>query len=762
MSANSVSAFLEAFFGQGNELRWNVVRPGATGPAADGIAPFLREAKEDWERLILPRKTANGLTWYAIAQDARSARILRDELIAFVGPSYSDFCGQHAVLEASDAIDCAVMDLSHGNAFKFSVVDSRLKDACRKALIRLLDARSRKPLGFRTAPRPTGRVLRDFELAVQSRARAEAAGYLEELRLLGGFSARNLAFLEAYLNEAFENWEALYAMLDNGALVQAHRPARVTRALIRAVYRRHLADFELTGDAGAALACFAGVIQPRYGRLFLSQAALDGPEVVKSFLLAAANAQPVRIDRRDALVECYPMSAPDRPYVEALGRLVRVPTTAGPAEASLDSARGAFAHGDLDQALSILLELEPSPQSLDLLVRCALEIGSIEASTAAIAVVEAATAAVREAVEQKPRVQRALQELYRQFAGFDSETANSPVPAALLIPQSWLAWLERLSTDSAWTGGLAVAQQGALEWSVEEAAHRPLELAAFAERLRSDLPASCHDALLNALPHLIEFFVRRTESLRVFVPVQEALLDRLLYLEGRSVEAIRAAGLLLESLMRAGMDPCGCHRAVLDVQTAWLEQASLELLDWALDLLDSLVTLQVAPVEAILGFAMTLRGQFLRWCDRVSAGQLALFQQLCREGGVPFDLAEFRRSQEASPDEEAGSALGGLIAGRVVAIYSLRTDSLRRVRAVLQALAPTADIRTFSDAVGNDVLLAAARGAHLFAIVTGAAKHAATGFIEANRPKRALTVRCHSTGAAGLLRALEAAAMGAA
>jgi hypothetical protein len=751
-------AFFERFFGPGNDIRWAIIQPGSSGAIAEALQPFLREATSDGEYLLLPRRAGHRLWWYAMARDARGARILRDELLAFVGPSYSSFWGEYARLDPSDPVEQAVLGLAGRHAFRIEVTDPSHRDTCRKMLQRMLEVRSRRRHHARTAPRPTGQILRDFELAMQGGHRTDAEGYLDELRKRSTLSARNLMFLQVHLYDCFGEWTALSMILEDGALVQARRPLRVTRALIRAVYQRELARFEDSAKPSEALRHFEDVVQPRFGRLYRSIAGLAGPMVTKSLLLAAAAFERTNTARRDELLARYPSDAADRDYVEALGALFVEPAVET-LTASVDriaEARGHFADGDLDAAMSGLLICEPTALVLELIIRCALELGTLDAKQAALTAFADAPEAVRQAVAHKPRVKRALSELRSLFASeLDAESSVPRTEAndtTSMFPRTWVDWFDRLKREPSWAGAVEVAAQAASEWSIDELTRTAGALDAIAERLESNFSDLAGERLSEALPHLLEFFDRRVGPQRAFVRIQLALLDHLAYREVQSIETVRAMGPVLDTIIHGGVGRDVGDKAICLVQEAWLELPAFDLLDWALDVLEGIVTSQLASASVQVAFFAALHSELTRWRDRLVQSQVEVFTQLCREARIEIDLSNL--DLDFGGDGETEDDIVRVLTGQTVALYSLREEALARIRKILVELVPRIDVRLFSDKVLSTRLQSAARTVDLFVIVTGAAKHAATEPIEANRPPNAATLRCHATGSAGLIRAV--------
>lgn len=88
-------------------------------------------------------------------------------------------------------------------------------------------------------------------------------------------------------------------------------------------------------------------------------------------------------------------------------------------------------------------------------------------------------------------------------------------------------------------------------------------------------------------------------------------------------------------------------------------------------------------------------------------------------------------------------------------MYSLQESALRRAARVIEELSPGSRVDTFNDHVGGSAALRkASTTADIFIIATGAAKHAATTFIEDHRPKGLQTGYARGKGSASLLEAL--------
>lgn len=743
--------FLQTFFGPGNRLRWEPMQAHPESTNARRLKPFIDAVRTDWDCLILPRVWAdNRIAWYAMAPSPRQARVLQEELLAFVGPSFTGFCGQPAHLDPHDPIEAAILAFSCGDVFRLEVVDPSLKDACRDRLAQLLEVRGLRPKGRGLTLRHPGRVLRDFELSLLAAEPAVARGYLDELQKLGRLSAENIRFLHIRYHETFDEWDSIEAMIEDGAILAVRRPTRVTQALIRAIYRKELSHYEIDRQAVQALGAFRERVWPRFAGLYRSRSGMDAPEVLYSFMLAAAVVDPPSVHRRDALLESCPPRSPARPYLESLARLI--PDAVAPVLTDpLDEASRAFADGDVDRTLALLREIPISEKSLILVLRATVEADSLDSARVAQTAFNSAPPEMRERLLSVARWRSLWEAIVPRGSVSiqDDRVSSSPSDGG---EPGWLNWLEKVCSEPDWPAALATAEQGAEEWSVEEEARRPDRVAAVAKRIE-EVSGPAEEMLYLALPHFMRFYLDRAGPHRVFKSVYSALFERCVYDPGANTESVRTAGLLLEALAATGTDAEKCAAHLRDIILLWDGRPSHDLLDWGLDLLDRLIVAQTVPQTALVEFAGAVRAQLLRWFTRRQPAQYALFTQLCAELSIEPGLPAERRDGDPA-DAGDVDALTRLLATKSIALYSLREETIERVHAVLFGLSPSADVRRYSDHVGSEPLRHAARHADIFLIVTGAAKHAATTFIEANRPPGAITLRCHQTGSATLLRLL--------
>lgn len=724
--------FLAKFFGEGNALDLTQDR------VARHLQPWTARVLERKSPLILPRAQEDGsLTWYALASSAQGARELREELMAAVGPSYSDFRGVGARLNGADPVEAAVLSFSGPLAFRLPVVDPELKDACRGALARMLKLHDGRPRRQASETRIPGLILRDLELALRQQDREAADSTLDELRAGGHVDGLNLRFLEVRCHEVFCEWSAIAEEVEEGTLLAVRRPARVTQALLRAVYQLELAEFEGQLRGTDALAHFEATVQTRIQPLMETRAGMPAPDVAKLFMLkAAANRDP---QLRDSLLEGALVAGVDKVYLRALADLV--PNNAPTPPASEDQATEAFQLGDKDQAFELLLQGGGGKGRIAMLLQCALAIGSFRAAELALAEVEKLGKDERKAVAEHAWLSAYLRELEERY------TAPS-----IGVPADWLDWLG-LAASGALDDNKALefARQGSAEWSLDELESRPGDVTKLAAAVL-DIEGSGKQQLRLALPHLQDFLLSRDEVSPSLKPLLRSILELYALDDAQSLSTWRAASEILTALVRCGLTDEEYVGAIDLLEVLLGAALPLELVDDSLDLLETLVVLAPGHPETVRAFAF-VHGCLRRWWERLGHAQVELFNQLGRELGTGVVLAVPKEQQES--DVPVGLRR---FEAKTVALYSLNEKALDRVQVTLQKVVKGIRVLAFSDkAGGSDAVRSAARNADVFLIVTGAAKHAATEFIEANRGKGLLTIRSHAKGSASMLRALEKA-----
>lgn len=753
--------FLSRFFGPGNKLRWDAFcDESMSEQTRQKLSPFIDDLRQPDTSTLLPHVSESSpalTTWYGLAGDARQARALKEQLMAFVGPTWTDFTGQQATLNDQDPIEAAVKQYFAPHAFRLRVLQPEDRQEVHQQVERLRDLRDRHPDRTSKVVRPVGRILRDLEMAILVRNETNARECLDALRLRGRLSAHNLAFLNIRILAAFKRWSELRTLPTYRPLFDNRRPARVTEALIQCVYDEHFAEFESEGNVADCIAKFIEK-ESSFGTLFRTRGPLNDPVVVKAWLLRAASR--ADHDQAQSLLNEIPGDHPDRRWAESLaGHLKSVSPEPVPAEAVatpsqsvIDQARQALASDNFDAAFELLLRCEPTVNVIRQLITCADEINTLAATRQALAVIEAASAEVRQQALSRRAIVRAWEHLTELVT--DDETPSESIK----IPDNWLAWLNLLNTTGPWPNAVEIAQQGCLEWSINPLRSNPSLIEQIADQLITSRSPDATAIVRTVLPDLIRFFLPDDGAIREFKPINMSLVYLLALDDTIAGDDLTALETLAEAVLESGphsFGPPGTNEYVdllESIETAWQQVRAFRHLDWPLSILDLLIAFNVSKHAPVDRFLHMIVDDFRNWSRRIREDQWDLIDLLASDLSQS-ELLHGLRPTEQSPDTSAAPRTDQL-KGKTVAIYSLTERIGQRAAQLIERAFEGVKIHLLHDKALTDRMRQLAHSADIFIINTWDAKHSATNGIKQNRDINAITLEPRSKAPSALMAVL--------
>uniref|UniRef100_E6PXS3 Uncharacterized protein n=1 Tax=mine drainage metagenome TaxID=410659 RepID=E6PXS3_9ZZZZ len=742
-------SFEAEFFGPGNRLRWEAIQANSLSPEIQQrLGPFLEDLRRNPQVLALPCVRDDGrVQWYVVCQSPRATRVARDEVRAFLGPTYSDFDGKPKPLDPSDPVEAAILAKYGENAFRLAIGNRQILDAARERLRLMIQVQAERPTRYAKRIRAVGRILRDFEYALLAADGVTAKECIEELRAAGKLSASNLLFLEIRRLTAFENSDGVLALPELDAILAIARPRRVTEALVRAVYRSRLRGFEEENRPAEAVALFRSEIIDRFRDLYRSRANLAGWEVDASFLMVAVESNDGRGEAITATLERYPAGSVQRGYLEAIAEQI-APSGPVPHSELLATARAAFAKADVDQAYDLSIKLPPSFDRSALLLRCARDMGSLSAAQVAIESLDALAEEDRKRLDQHLVLGR-IRDSLTQLSAIDAAGAPEATVAAD-IPTDWITWLRRLTAPEPWKAAVSIAETAAREWTLVSLLENSSAVQRIADLLLAQRPEWGQTALQDALPFFLEFFERSATDARLR-PIYESLFLTVALDAYVSIPQILALLKIASARLDFGISAQEYSETLRILSSAIQGIESPAVTESALDALEMLIGAACPDVHERQQFFLSVATVFRRWYRRIDAAQFALLRSLGEEIGVSDGIFE----EEPASNSEDASTIWTSLSGKKVAIYSLQESALRRTASVLRKLCPGVRVDTFHDHVGGSPSLRAASStSDIFVLAIGSAKHAATGFIEDRRPKGLVTLYARGQGSAGMLHAL--------
>ncbi|MFA4897328.1 MULTISPECIES: protein DpdD [Microbacterium] len=240
MNSISDDEFTTRFFSAPNTA-WPGHDPNVQTAAI--LEPFLAALTRRGEcPVILPRReeTWTAACYYVICWDIAHAGRVRAMLDAATSNYWAPFDGRVARLNGEDPVDAAVLDLvGQGTTFVLRP-EPRTAGPIYKAFARLVRSLDGVPLRSPTHPRPIGRMLREFDLALTSGAAETSAQLLQEIETVGGISHENVAFLQIRRMARLGRDAELLAHGSLPTLVYAEPPQLVREGILGAWMRVHL------------------------------------------------------------------------------------------------------------------------------------------------------------------------------------------------------------------------------------------------------------------------------------------------------------------------------------------------------------------------------------------------------------------------------------------------------------------------------------------------------------------------------------------
>ena len=727
--------FLEKFFGAGNVLARAQIEEN------DALRELAADLTEDLARpVVLPRRTSStDVEWFVLCGDDTTLRRVQAELQAFVGPSYARWDGIRARLDPADPVEHAVATFAGGRALRFRTATNDEFRESWAAIELMRSAWRQRPAHDLERVRTGATLVREFELAIAAGDAAIAAHRVAELRRRGLIGTENLRFLEVRQLAAQGRWGELAAAPDLTDLARIRRPWLVTEDLLTALYRSRVAAHQQAGDVAGAIVQTQALVD-EVPELFTTRGPLRAPDVAKLFALRFALPGREDVDRVRELAGLSGLDADDRDWIAAIAEAIAAP--AHPPR----TAREAFAAGDLDAAFSLALADPASAPRTQVLVECALELGTLDAARTALAAVDELGDDDRNALVARRLVALAVGEL---------RALTDPPAAAAVTPVTWTAWLEGLLEDAAWPAAEAVARVGELEYAAEDLLDA-IAAGRLADLILAAADSSRREAFNDALPHIVGWLDRQDVEPAVSRPVHGAVLTVLALDEGWRETSLEVSYNAVDALLRAGLDTARYDEMLDQLALLWARMASRAHVAWLADVLE-LLELHPGPRARQIAFLTDAIRPVLAFVQRVDPAIAAALETSCAVLGGD-ELATALRARISTADREADDT--DALRGQTVGIYTLTPQVGVRARDAIERRFPGVRVQVDSSFVSTPALEHLAATADYLIVSIRSAKHAATDAIERHRPRELPTLLPRGRGSSRMLEALVAAVSG--
>jgi hypothetical protein len=738
-------SFLEKFFGEENQLNLHDIE--SPKHPARVLVPWIKRLELGLPT-VLPYKNHQDTTWYGIAQSERQLRGLEEYLTAFIGPTWSTFRGQQASLDPNNPVEAAITNFTEGRAFKFQgqLNNKGQSTEIWQALELMRQVIDHKVAPTSSTPRATGRVLRDFFMALQVGDRPAAESQLLYLQKHNRLDPSNLLFLKVRMLSELQEWQELLNLSELPDLLQTRRPNDVTQALIRAVYQKELKYFEQTNAVQSAVTYFHESVLPQYSSLYTARGNSHQPETLKSFMILAVGSRTPNANLCQELLLIPGLSKEDQAYLEQLSNLLSSNSTSPqtPTLNSLQQAEEAAQQLSWDEVLKFASPTPPSLGKTRLLFQVFYEVETLETHRAAL-----------QAYQELSPEDQAILESTRLGRDCLKQLCNLEKPTNQ-IPDNWLSWLQELDKNPEWDIAVDIARQGEQEWNITQLLTENGAIQQFTNLLNSvGGNINTEQSLANALPHLLGAFQNDEQyPRREFAPIYRYLIDLLVMTsEGGDPDLVLFNELVI-ALLQLGTNQHIYQEIIGYALDLWENYGSPAKIDWILDLINILVIQpcldQDLRSQILFAAATTLQ----KFSDRIDDIQWNLFDALVRDLNIKTSLPDLPPQKEY-PEDSSETNIFTKLAYKSVLIYTLTEPVAQRVKTLLENSCEGIKIHVSYAKGGSEQLKNWVRNDDLVVMVTASAKHAATNFIEAHITDHKNLIRVNSKGSAGMLREIQ-------
>lgn len=708
---------IAAFYEAPNEVAVTALQ----GEAGELVNVLLGRL-EAGDRTLLPARVDGATRWYGLAQSDRDGRLLLEEMGSWLGPPVTE--GTRIVESPQDEVDERAGHLVPGGLLLRAVVGPDWQGDARANIRSLVDLWTLTPERSPDAPRPVGRVLRQFYEAIPAGDRGSATDALEEIRSGGLLSATNVRFLRVELLGSLGSAAELRDDPLLADITQLRRPPAVTDHLARAadalyipegasdssvdVWRAIATDIE---DAWPGLIAHPSQVRSIHGARCLALAELLATEPRRG-VREHLRAQWAGDSLLSRLVETLdasgaPVAVDDEPRTSielALAHYHR-----GDFELALGTAEGA---DDVDRGLSAAV------------MHAALNLGDASSAARALAIVDRLPEADRDQL-----LSQAVE------CAFHAQLVDKN--QGLSIPTGWIDWLR-----GEWPDRPDLVHEWSADWGTANSL-----TSREADDLAGELLDALHDErrgrVRNGLPALVGWLRGEDGLTPSLVPLAVTIFDIMLGSEPGRSERMAALDLLGEVLL------VGCseneYESAINAIREQLGLLGPREVDWLTQVLDVCLWSAVPDRrlrDELFGEAL---GVAVSWLERMDPPEALVLSKLFSDAGLAFDPPA-RAGDEPRPERDKK------IFARV-GIYSLSESAAQNAARWITDEWPGVDVRLSHAHSNSSELQSLVRGSDVVLMQTSHAKHAATTAIEGAIAEAKL-VRVNGRGASSLFRGL--------
>jgi hypothetical protein len=735
--------WLKRFFSGQNQLTWQNIESGqaATNHLAQVIPwlRFLNGSKIDCP-IVLPLFGKEGpKVWYGMAPDEQVFSQLVEEIGSFIGPSFSDYRGDWSDLSSDSEHELALKERFGTRVIKFSAQRSNDKSEIERSLLLYQSLLARRPSMSERVQRPFGKIRGDFDRALLAGNASRAQAFLDELKTSGRVDASQQRCLEVRFLAGLGRQEELAR---NQPLISSVAdlalPAQTLVDVIEALYETYIRPIEAEDSQRVFSAFKLHIIRSFGDSLFKDRKGIRHPTVLRAFLLFELIQPEPNAKKCNLILSTYAENAEGRdlatlwckgiqenkaPVIEPLPRL--------------EIARQAIADEDYSTALDLCFELLPEYWAYSTLLRCAVELNSLEVTLKVLEAVRTVSNEVKDRFTPKDHVR------------LESLLSVTDVSSQDNLDSGWIGWAREIANGMSRTSAMSLLNESITKWSVDEYAHdvdRCALLAQIIGNANKDQEAIYRDTF----PFLVEFFVERPDQpCRTFTPIYATIIKILGWSGALSADELEIVSSLTLALLTSGPSQSVYIECVDDLHEIIKANNSPIHLDWALNISELLALYPAQDGGDLrLRFFTEVISIVSAAPHRITVTQRDVLETLAKD----YCCLNLLESLPAC-DNEIGSqklAVDSEFKG-LIGIYTLTEGAGQRAKCILQRRFPESRVETNNDYVATDRLISLANNADVFVFAWKSSKHQAYYCVKESRQEREI-IMPSGKGAASIVK----------
>lgn len=709
--------WLSRFFSGRNALKWDALTArSAPSIWLEQVLPWINTFAGSGGKspCVLPVFGPDGpVQWYAMVCDESGAKKLSQEMMAFIGPSFSDFHEEFFTFNMEDEIDKALHERFGRFVFRLVPISPEDPSKIADALQTYQNLLRRRPNVPDRTQRPFGKVRAEFDRALLAGNETDATRLRNELVGSGRVDAEQEKYLDirmlAGLGRQFQLAHD-YPLLKS--VLGLSLPAQTIADLVGALYSTYISSIEDSGDDDKVLEVFRSEIANNFGPLFQERKGVRHPQVLKAFLLyELVQVEPNR-DRCQAIVSVYPEGS-GLSLVKRWADRLSTPTVRHKIDL-FESTRQALADEDYDLALQFALEAFPDSWTFGTLLRCAVEMDDSEVAFTVIAKVSAAPDSERLKWTKRDlaRIQQLQEKINRE---------NGEPDAKSIRPDSdWLSWVTYVESGLNDRPPLQILEEALPRWSVEGYASNPNSCRELADRI-GNAGADAELVFRDAFAYLVEFFVDRPDQTnRAFAPIYSMLIRIVAWNGVVTANELELASTVLQALVSLAPTKSDYIEAVDAFTEIVSANSAPGNLDWALNVSEMLAQQASPDKESRLRLFMAVFDMARSCSHRLRPVQFSILTLLAKDYECAGLLETFPVDEGSSLDLSPRIDFTGL-----VGIYTLTEQAGQRAGQFLRKMFPQARVELNADHVSTDKLKQLAANADIFVFAWKSSKHQA-------------------------------------